>query len=92
MTAEDMKDNLTSFAVSKANTSDPSNAPIVKILQYQITFSRAGMYFLGVNENTGDARFDKRCISDNKQFLGDQRTLGPYNCQDKSKPSEWIRA
>ncbi|KAG2741259.1 hypothetical protein P692DRAFT_20907761 [Suillus brevipes Sb2] len=60
-TAEDVKDNLTSIAVAKANASDPSNVPIVDISQYQIAFSHAGMYFLGMNEDAGDARFDKRC-------------------------------
>ncbi|KIK35127.1 hypothetical protein CY34DRAFT_17226 [Suillus luteus UH-Slu-Lm8-n1] len=74
---EDMKDNLTSIVVSKANAADPSNALIVNISQYQIAFNCAGMYFIGVNEDTGDARFDKCCMSDDKQFLGDQRTWDP---------------
>lgn len=85
-TAEDVKDNLTSIAVSKANAADPSNAPIVDISQYQIAFSRAGMYFLGINEDTGDARFDKRCMSDDKQFLGDQRYWDPIFVKTNPDP------
>jgi hypothetical protein len=81
-----VKDNLTSIAVSKANAADPSNAPIVDISQYQIAFSRAGMYFLGVNEDTGDARFDKRCMSDDKQFLGDQRYWDPIFVKTNPNP------
>ncbi|KAG1808030.1 uncharacterized protein BJ212DRAFT_717510 [Suillus subaureus] len=76
-TSEDVKDNLSSIADAKRNARDASSVPTVDITQYQIAFSRTGMYFLGVNEDTGDARFDKRCMSDDKQFLGDQRDWDP---------------
>ncbi|KAG9123423.1 hypothetical protein FRC07_014957 [Ceratobasidium sp. 392] len=36
-----------------------------------------GMNFLGVKEYTGDARFDYRCMGDDKKFLGDQGAWDP---------------
>ncbi|KAG1849193.1 hypothetical protein F4604DRAFT_94485 [Suillus subluteus] len=54
--------------------------------QYQIAFTRTGMYFLGVNEDTGDVRFDKHCMSDDKQFLGDQRLWDPIFVKPKPDP------
>ncbi|KAG1851098.1 hypothetical protein DFJ58DRAFT_729085 [Suillus subalutaceus] len=53
-TAEDVKDNLTKIAFAKANARDASSVLTVDIAQYQIAFTRTGMYFLGVNEETGD--------------------------------------
>ncbi|KAG2338001.1 Dyp-type peroxidase [Suillus weaverae] len=85
-TAEDVKNNLTSIAVAKANARDASSVPIVDIAQYQIAFSRTGMYFLGVNEDTGDVRFDKRCMSDDKQFLGDTTPWNPIFVKQNPDP------
>ncbi|KAG1807999.1 uncharacterized protein BJ212DRAFT_716478 [Suillus subaureus] len=76
-TAEDVKNNLISIAVAKANARDASSVPTVDIAQYQISFSRAGLYFLGVNEGTGDVRFDKRCMNDDKELIGDTKQWDP---------------
>jgi hypothetical protein len=43
----------------------------VELAQYQIAFSRMGLNFLGVEEGTGDARFDHRAMRDDKPILGD---------------------
>ncbi|KAG1840181.1 hypothetical protein DFJ58DRAFT_667317 [Suillus subalutaceus] len=85
-TAEDVKDNLISIAVAKANAHEPSSVPTVDIAQYQISFSRAGLYFLGVNEDTGDVRFDKRCMNDDKELIGDTKQWDPMFVKAKSDP------
>ncbi|KAG1860920.1 hypothetical protein F4604DRAFT_1588240 [Suillus subluteus] len=85
-TAEDVKDNLISIAMAKANAHEPSSVPTVDIVQYQISFSRAGLYFLGVNEDTGDVRFDKRCMNDDKELIGDTRQWDPMFVKAKPDP------
>ncbi|KAG2336934.1 Dyp-type peroxidase [Suillus weaverae] len=86
-TANDVKDNLTSIAVAKARAFETrSSVQIVDLAQYQIAFSRTGMYFLGVNEDTGDVRFDKHCMSDDKRFLGDQRDWDPIFVKPNPDP------
>ncbi|KAJ6470967.1 hypothetical protein C8R45DRAFT_836782 [Mycena sanguinolenta] len=39
---------------------------------YQIAFTRMGMNYLGVRDATGDARFDRRAMRDDKDLFGDQ--------------------
>ncbi|KAG1769111.1 hypothetical protein EV702DRAFT_1049782 [Suillus placidus] len=73
-TANDVKNNLDLINAAKEKAYNTrSSVQIVDLAQYQIAFSRTGMYFLGVDEDTGDVRFDKHCMSDDKKFLGDQR-------------------
>ncbi|KAG1772906.1 hypothetical protein EV702DRAFT_1048505 [Suillus placidus] len=85
-TAEDVKDHLTLIAIAKANAPDAGSVQIVDLAQYQIAFSRTGMYFLGVNEDTGDVRFDKHCMSDDKEFLDDQRDWDPIFVKPNPDP------
>lgn len=54
------------------NDAKETGAAAVDIAQYQIAFTRMGLNFLGVNENTGDVRFDTRCMRDDKSSLGDK--------------------
>lgn len=54
-----------------------TSVPTVDIKQYQIAFSRTGLYALGVPEDTGDTRFDTRCMADDRKFLGDQGIWDP---------------
>lgn len=69
-----MKNSLVTICAAKAAARDAqSGVKILDIAQYQIAFSRMGLNFIGVKENTGDVRFDKRCMRDDKKFLGDQR-------------------
>lgn len=61
-----MKEHLLAINAAKG-----TGAKAVDIAQYQIAFTRMGLNFLGVSENTGDVRFDTRCMRDDKSFLGD---------------------
>lgn len=36
-----------------------------------------GMNFMGEKEATGDTRFDRRAMRDDREFLGDQRQWDP---------------
>ena len=68
-----MKNSLVTICAAKAAARDAqSGVKILDIAQYQIAFSRMGLNFIGVKEDTGDV-FDKRCMRDDKKFLGDQR-------------------
>jgi hypothetical protein len=69
-TAEDVKEHLITINSTKGSA---GGAGTVDIAQYQIAFTRMGLNFLGIKENTGDNRFDNRCMRDDKKLLGDQR-------------------
>lgn len=77
--SEDVIRNLTVIndAKARALAHGSTTAPMVDIKQYQIAFSRAGLYALGVQEDTGDTRFDKRCMADDKHLLGDAEDWDP---------------
>lgn len=64
--SEDVKEHLLNI-----NDAKDTGAATVDIAQYQIAFTRMGLNFLGVKENTGDVRFDTRCMRDDKSLLGD---------------------
>jgi len=70
-----VKNSLFTISAAKAAARDAQSLSVktVDIAQYQIAFSRMGLNFIGVKEDTGDVRFDKRCMRDDKKFLGDQR-------------------
>lgn len=70
--SEDVKEHLLTI-----NDAKETEAAIVDIAQYQIAFSRMGLNFLGINENTGDVRFDAHCMRDDKSSLGDMGTWNP---------------
>lgn len=72
--SEDVKDALVAINNAKASAWAGREATkTVDVSQYQIAFTRMGLNFLGVRESTGDVRFDRRCMRDDKNFLGDQR-------------------
>lgn len=58
----------------------------VDLLQQQIGFTRAGLNFLGLTQETGDNRFDKFCMRDDADKLGDRGKWLPVF--DKPKQSE----
>ena len=68
-----MKENLVAISTAKGVALNAARiVQTVEIAQYQIAFTRMGLNYLGVKENTGDVRFDNRCMRDDKDFLGDQ--------------------
>ncbi|KAJ1300374.1 hypothetical protein OPQ81_005193 [Rhizoctonia solani] len=71
--SQDVKEELYRIGVEKRKAKMAGRkAEWIKFKQYQIAFSRTGLYILGINEDTGDARFDKRRMRDDRVFLGDQ--------------------
>ena len=72
--SEDVQDNLEAISAAKKAARNVNSVQTVEIAQYQIAFTRMGLNFLGVTENTGDIRFDNRCMRDDKTFLGDTQT------------------
>ncbi|KIK52446.1 hypothetical protein GYMLUDRAFT_208034 [Collybiopsis luxurians FD-317 M1] len=57
--------------------------PIIKKASYRIAFSRMGMDYLDVRDETGDARFGHRAMRDDKDMLGDQMQWDPeFNKKD----------
>lgn len=76
-TSDDVKNNLAEICAAKGNAKNGAPVKTVSLGQRQIAFTRMGLNFLGVKENTGDNRFDNRCMRDDKVFLGDQRTWDP---------------
>lgn len=77
--SEDVKDHLGTINDAKGDAlaRGLASTPRVDLKQYQIAFSRSGLYALGVQEDTGDARFDRRCMADDKQYLGDTEDWDP---------------
>jgi hypothetical protein len=70
-----VKDNLVAISLAKEKAARNANSvQTVDIAQYQIAFTRMGLNFLGVTEDTGDIRFDNRCMRDDKFYLGDLGT------------------
>ncbi|KIK68735.1 hypothetical protein GYMLUDRAFT_68574 [Collybiopsis luxurians FD-317 M1] len=59
---------------------------IIKRAGYQIAFTRMGMNFLGVRSPTGDTRFDKRAMRDDKGMLGDQAQWDPVFDKKNADP------
>ncbi|KAG8703032.1 hypothetical protein FRC09_004386, partial [Ceratobasidium sp. 395] len=76
--SEEVKQLLLQINEAKANASNRSTSvsPVQTPL-LQIAFTRMGMNSLGIKEYTGDARFDYRCMGDDKKFLGDQGDWDP---------------
>jgi hypothetical protein len=81
-----VKNHLAAISAAKARARDTNSVASVDLGQYQIAFSRTGLYYLGVSEDTGDVRFDKRCMSDDKKFLGDQRDWDPIFVKPNPDP------
>jgi len=76
--SEEVKQLLLRINDAKASAlSKSTNVRKVETPLYQIAFTRMGMNFLGIKEYTGDARFDCRCMADDKKFLGDQGAWDP---------------
>ncbi|KDN35835.1 hypothetical protein RSAG8_11269, partial [Rhizoctonia solani AG-8 WAC10335] len=71
--SQDVKANLLKIAKARDDAKlAGGEVTRVPLLQYQIAFSRTGLYAIGINGDTGDERFDKYCMRDNRVFLGDQ--------------------
>ncbi|CCM05512.1 uncharacterized protein FIBRA_07737 [Fibroporia radiculosa] len=62
--------NLSAIRSAKL-ASGVQRTQIIKIVQTQIAFTRAGLNLLGQREPIGDDRFDTFCMRDNKTYLGD---------------------
>ncbi|CAE6500184.1 unnamed protein product [Rhizoctonia solani] len=72
--SEDVKKNLLKIAKARADANlAGEDVKRVPLLQYQIAFSKTGLLVLGLQDDTGDERFDKYCMRDNRVFLGDQQ-------------------
>lgn len=59
--------------------------PLIPRPGYQIAFTRMGMNYLGIRSPTGDTRFDKRAMRDDKNMLGDQ---GPWDSEFDKKNAD----
>ncbi|CAE6439656.1 unnamed protein product [Rhizoctonia solani] len=71
--SQDVKDTILQIAKVKDEAKRAEKpADRVKLKQYLIGFSRTGLYVLNIQGKTGDERFDKYCMRDNRVFLGDQ--------------------
>jgi hypothetical protein len=81
-----VKIHLSAINDAKENSLNSTDVPHVEIAQYQIAFSRTGLYFLGVQEDTGDPRFDKRSMSDDRHFLGDTGEWDPTFVKPNADP------
>ncbi|VDC00498.1 unnamed protein product [Peniophora sp. CBMAI 1063] len=60
------------LAKKKGKAGPFRNIPFITKYDYQIAFSRMGLYRLGVKGDIGDTRFDTYAMRDNKIFLDDQ--------------------
>jgi len=73
-TSRQNADFILEIAQWKAN---PLTSGLITKANSQIAFSRMGLYAVGIREATGDTRFDKYAMRDNKTFLTDQRDWDP---------------
>ncbi|KAH7335725.1 hypothetical protein B0J17DRAFT_719338 [Rhizoctonia solani] len=70
--AQDVKNTILEICIAKDEAGLHSKHRRIPVKQQLIAFSRAGLNALGIQEGTGDERFDKYCMMDNKTELGDQ--------------------
>ncbi|KAG6332761.1 hypothetical protein ID866_6326 [Astraeus odoratus] len=68
--AADVVENLSAIRRAKLE----AKGRRVELTQQQIAFTRAGLNILGLKEESGDQRFDKFCMRDNKTVFGDVST------------------
>ncbi|KIK52441.1 hypothetical protein GYMLUDRAFT_233483 [Collybiopsis luxurians FD-317 M1] len=81
--AHDTATFIFEIAKHKKSVQAGGKVPIIKKASYQIAFSRMGMDYLGVRDETGDVRFDHRAMRDDKDMLGDQMQWDPeFNKKD----------
>ncbi|CAE6441402.1 unnamed protein product [Rhizoctonia solani] len=71
--SEDVKNNLLKIGKARQEAKlSGEEVKRVKLQQYQIAFSKTGLLVLGIQDGIADARFDQRCMRDDRVFLGDQ--------------------
>ncbi|KAG8687908.1 hypothetical protein FRC11_006397 [Ceratobasidium sp. 423] len=82
--SQDVKNNLLKIGGAKKEAKlSGGGVQRVKLHQYQIAFSKTGLLVLGEQGDIGDVRFDQRCMRDDHDFLGDQRTWdSPFDKKD----------